>query len=106
MSDYVDNPQWISWETGKCPLKDNEVEDWEYRGPRGERSTSDSPAIFNWDKANTALSIWQYRVLKWKKRKNMNKSPARKTHQKTAITGPNVLLFGKHKKPYRLASVC
>ena len=62
-------PAWIPWHGGKCPLKDEEVEEWEpqYRHPGGMGPRDFKPSQYRWSHSNQGGDIIAYRVLKWKK---------------------------------------
>jgi len=64
-----DGPPWIPHDGGPCPLKDEEVEEWEYRLRNdGVMKTKDLPirlAIY-WQHDNHPHDIIAYRVIKWK----------------------------------------
>lgn len=57
---------WTEWRGGECPLKDEEVEKWEYRFKSGEviERPSDLPSAYDWSLDGDNISA--YRVLKWK----------------------------------------
>jgi len=64
-----DGPPWIPHDGGLCPLKTEEVEEWEYRLRNdGVMKTKDLPirlAIY-WQHDNHPHDIIAYRVIKWK----------------------------------------
>jgi hypothetical protein len=69
-----DGPPWIEWRGGPCPLRDDEVEEWEYKFRKhkaesvepARRSTS-QPSIISWTHENLGGAIIAYRVLKARK---------------------------------------
>lgn len=67
-----DAPPWIEWHGGPCPLKDEEVEEWEYKCRNGYWSGIDKghPSFRCWKHDNQSRSrdtdITAYRVLKWR----------------------------------------
>ena len=63
-----ENP-WIEWHGGKCPLKDEEVEEWQIKWANGDITTNPkaSPSNYIWTKLNSPDDIAAYRVTKWRK---------------------------------------
>jgi hypothetical protein len=61
-----DDPPWIVWHGGPCPLKDDEVEEWEYKMHDGSTRKCDSPNTRRWEHIACANDIIAYRVLKWR----------------------------------------
>lgn len=63
-----ENP-WIEWHGGKCPLKDEEVEEWQIKWANGDITTNPkaSPSDYIWTKLNFPDDIAAYRVTKWRK---------------------------------------
>ena len=62
---------WIPWHGGKCPLKDEWVEEWGIRTSWGEELRPDwKPSEHDWRHLeNTSINrIIAYRVLKWKEK--------------------------------------
>ena len=62
---------WIPWHGGKCPLKDEEVEEWAYMARDGFTCSSPSaPSCYTpyWEHNAGADDIITYRVLKWKEK--------------------------------------
>lgn len=60
-------PEWISWHGGECPLKDEEVEEWEYKMRDGGVAEFNPPSERYWKHNDYPADIIAYRVLKWKK---------------------------------------
>jgi hypothetical protein len=56
-----DGPPWTEWPGGECPLKDEEVEEWEYKMRDGRTRKCDSPNTRRWEHPN---GFKAYRVLK------------------------------------------
>lgn len=66
----AEEPQWIPWSGGECPLKDDDVDEWEIRFRDGEiRNTDIMPQKWDWLRRNSISDIIAYRVLKWKEKK-------------------------------------
>jgi uncharacterized protein YodC (DUF2158 family) len=64
-----DGPPWIPHDGGPCPLKDEEVEEWEYKMRSGEvkRDMPDErPSYRRWTHENFSTDIIAFRVLRWK----------------------------------------
>jgi hypothetical protein len=67
-----DSPPWIEHKGGPCPLKDEEVEEWEYKCRNGYQSGLDlgKPSFRCWSHSthgrNHGADIVAYRVLKWR----------------------------------------
>ncbi len=62
---------WIEWNGGECPLKDDEVEEWEYTCRSGyANSDFGFPSSRRWTHLHNKSSsdIIAYRVLKWKEK--------------------------------------
>lgn len=62
---------WTEWHGGKCPLKDEEVEEWAYMARDGFTCSSPSaPSCYTpyWEHNAGADDIITYRVLKWKEK--------------------------------------
>ena len=58
---------WIQWHGGECPLKDDEVEQWEFMLANGESCKDLSePSTYSWQAMDSRWDIIAYRVLKWK----------------------------------------
>lgn len=58
---------WIPWHGGECPLKDDELREWEVKFRDGATPAVSKPSNFRWEHINTVGDIIAYRVLKWKK---------------------------------------
>lgn len=56
---------WTEWHGGPCPLKDDEVEEWEYKTKDGTRIAypSANPSEYIWQVPSDIIA---YRVLKWR----------------------------------------
>lgn len=66
----LSEPEWIPWHGGECPLKDDEVEEWEWKLRNQYCSGPDTrikPSNLRWCHLNDGHDIIAYRVLKWKK---------------------------------------
>lgn len=62
-------PPWIEWHGGECPLKDEEVEEWEIQFRDGDLDHApNSPQRTRWSHHGTDGDIIAYRVLKWSKK--------------------------------------
>lgn len=60
---------WISWHGGECPLKDDEVEEWEYKMRSGKCNVTKTDRMNEyWCHEDLPGDIIAYRVLKWKKK--------------------------------------
>ena len=62
-----DSPLWIKWHGGECPLKDEEVEEWQATCRNGVtviRSSPPSAMAAYWSHDQHAADIIAYRVLK------------------------------------------
>ena len=58
---------WTEWHGGECPLKDEEVDEWEIKFRDGGIDPHpNSPQKTRWHYIDTAGDIIAYRVLKWK----------------------------------------
>ena len=59
-----DEIPWIEWHGGPCPLKDEEVEEWEYKFDSGVhiKEPCEKPSAYNWGMDGDG--ILAYRVLK------------------------------------------
>lgn len=71
-----DSPPWIAWHGGECPLKDDEVEEWEYMlRDKSITKTSNSPSRLKvyWLNDDHVEDIISYRVLKWRKQEPKKK---------------------------------
>lgn len=68
-----DSPPWIEWHGGECPLKDEEVEEWEYKAVAGFycKNPGSPPSFYKGWQKGPAMKIIAYRVLKWRKKKPM-----------------------------------
>jgi len=67
-----DSPPWIEWRGGECPLKDEEVEKWEFRYRGEDKMTipcAPHPSTYRWSHENKLGDIIAYRVLKWRDKK-------------------------------------
>jgi len=63
----TDGPPWIPHDGGPCPLKTEEVEEWELRFRDGDiRRVPGNPKAWRWRHRKEAGDIIAYRVLKWK----------------------------------------
>ena len=60
---------WIKWHGGKCPLKDEEVEEWERQYRNGTTGNGVKPSAFDWLNRGWNNDIIAYRVLKWREKK-------------------------------------
>ena len=62
-----DGPPWIPHDGGPCPLKNEEVEEWEMQFRNDvEHTTKDRPSKHDWDHTQDDEDIIAYRVHKWK----------------------------------------
>lgn len=60
---------WIEWHGGECPLKDDEVEEWEYKTGQPNFIALCPPSSYIWNhRDDESANIAAYRVLKWKKK--------------------------------------
>lgn len=57
---------WTPWHGGECPLKDEEVEEWERKFVTCAIKDTSKPSDHSWASNNTSSDITAYRVLKWK----------------------------------------
>jgi hypothetical protein len=67
-----DEIPWITWHGGECPLKDEEVEEWEWRvrsSLETGKITVQKPSSANWSHTGSLGDIIAYRVLKWREPK-------------------------------------
>lgn len=67
-----DEIPWIEWRGGACPLKDEEVGEWEYRLRDGSLIPSHldvKPSGLSWKHYKYGSDIISYRVLKWREKK-------------------------------------
>lgn len=64
-----DEIPWIEWHGGPCPLKDEEVEEWERQHRNGTTGNGVKPSAFNWLNRSHHTDIIAYRVLKWREKK-------------------------------------
>lgn len=67
-----DEIPWIEWHGGPCPLRDEEVEKWEYRLRDGSLIPSNldvKPSTLSWVHYKYGSDIIAYRVLKWREKK-------------------------------------
>jgi len=63
----TDGPPWIPHDGGPCPLKTEEVEEWELRFRDGDiRRDPGNPKAWTWRHRKETGDIIAYRVLKWK----------------------------------------
>lgn len=64
-----DEAPWIEWHGGKCPLSDEEVEEWQIKWANGDITTNPkaAPSDYIWTKLNSPDDIAAYRVTKWRK---------------------------------------
>lgn len=72
LQDRFAEPEWIPWHGGECPLKDDEVAEWEYESENGYSPKSikaGPPSLYKncWRKREDGWGIIAYRVLKWKR---------------------------------------
>ena len=56
---------WTEWHGGGCPLKDEQVEEWERKYRTGKTHTGGKPSNFCWTHDTGASDIIAYRVTKW-----------------------------------------
>ena len=61
-----DSPPWIEWHGGPCPLKDEEVEEWERQYRNKTIGRGSYPSEFEWVHRGWMNDIIAYRVLKWR----------------------------------------
>jgi hypothetical protein len=61
-----DGSPWTEWHGGPCPLKDEEVEEWEYKMRDGETRKCGYPFSRRWEHLICESDIIAYRVLKWR----------------------------------------
>ena len=64
-----DEIPWIEWHGGPCPLKDEEVEEWERQYRNGTTGNGVKPSAFDWLNRGWNNDIIAYRVLKWREKK-------------------------------------
>lgn len=67
-----DEIPWIKWHGGECPLKDGEVEEWEFKMRCGTLVPShhtSHPTRCTWRHDEDGCDIISYRVLKWREPK-------------------------------------
>lgn len=57
---------WTEWHGGECPLKDEEVAEWERKYRTGKTHTGSKPSNFCWTHDTGASDIIAYRVTKWR----------------------------------------
>lgn len=58
---------WIEWHGGECPLKDEEVKEWEYKLRDGFTICHpEKPRLYAWSHNKSSNDIIAYRVLKWR----------------------------------------
>jgi len=57
---------WTEWRDGECPLKDEEVEEWEFRVRSGEIYNWNPPSERFWRHDGDPTNIIAYRVTKWR----------------------------------------
>jgi hypothetical protein len=55
---------WTEWPGGECPLKDEEVEEWERKYPTCSIKDNSKPSSFDWQRKGFVTDIIAYRVLK------------------------------------------
>jgi len=65
-AEEVPEPAWIPHDGGSCPLKDEEVEEWEYKLLDGSIYNYSPPSERGWKHLGCFADIIAYRVLKWK----------------------------------------
>jgi uncharacterized protein YodC (DUF2158 family) len=61
---------WTEWRGGPCPLKDEEVKEFQIKWSYGTVHTYDIPpsTLYGWDETNQKHYAEAYRVLRWKKK--------------------------------------
>jgi len=64
-----DEIPWIEWRGGPCPLKDEEVESFEFKTSIGPGGPCSKPSSWNWSHNDHCGDIIAYRVLKWREPK-------------------------------------
>lgn len=64
-----DEIPWIKWHGGECPLKDGEVESFEFKTRIGPSGPCSEPSSWNWSHSDHCGDITAYRVLKWREPK-------------------------------------
>lgn len=57
---------WTPWHGGPCPLKDEEVEEWEHKHVTCSIREVCKPSKISWKRNGTVSDIIAYRVTKWK----------------------------------------
>jgi len=64
-----DEIPWIEWHGGECPLKDEEVKEWEYKFDSGVhiKEPCEEPSAYAWGVDGDRIVA--YRVLKWREPK-------------------------------------
>jgi len=63
-----ENP-WTEWHGGPCPLKDEEVEEFEFKIHTGTSGVLKRPSVWRWSLNGNKGDIIAYRVLKWREKK-------------------------------------
>lgn len=59
-----DEIPWIEWHGGECPLKDEEVEEWEFKMRHGHKQKCGQPSLRRWEHLAVETDIIAYRVPK------------------------------------------
>ncbi len=61
-------PAWIPHDGGPCPIKDEEVEEWQFKFRDGDTTHAQltQPSEYIWEHCEEEDDIIAYRVLKWK----------------------------------------
>jgi hypothetical protein len=59
-----DGPPWIEWHGGECPLRDEDVEGFEFKTRTGTSGLLATPSLWNWSHSVSLGDIIAYRVLK------------------------------------------
>ena len=62
-----DSPPWVEWHGGECPLRDDEVEEFEFKTRTGSSGLLETPSAWRWSHDGNCGDIIAYRVLKAKK---------------------------------------
>ena len=96
-----DSPPWIAWHGGECPLKDDEVEEWEYMlRDKSITKTSNSPSRLKvyWLNDDHVEDIISYRVLKWRKQEPKKKLEPEDVPPGSALRSPS-WEYGGHVTP-------
>lgn len=68
---FTEEPVWIEWHGGECPLKDDEAEEWELKFRSGVVMTKPflPPCYLGWQHTGDPADIIAYRILKWRQPK-------------------------------------